>query len=123
MFGAAKAQTSFSHTASNPTGAVVNTGVDTMDVAFPSWNIAVGIQPVLTKVGGTITAVKSYLYGSIDGTNFSPTIIDSMTSSNQAKNTTVIKLLTPVYRKYRIITTGIGTMSATTSATITGLKN
>lgn len=119
----AQAQTAFKHTASNPTGAVVNTGVDTMTVEFPSWNVAVGIQPVLTKVSGTITAVKSYLYGSVDGTNFATAILDSMTSSNQASNTIIWKLPTPVYRKYRIITTGIGTMSATTSATINGLKN
>lgn len=121
--GIANAQTAFLHTASNPTGAVVNTGVDTMTVDFPSWNVAVGIQPLLTKNSGTITDVKSYLYGSINGTNFATTALDSMTSSNQSKNTIIWKLSTPVYRKYRIITTGSGTMNATTSAVITGLKN
>lgn len=116
-----QAQSTFSHTASNPTGAVVNTGSDTMTIEFPSYNVAVGIQPVITKVGGTV-AGTSILYGSIDGINY-VAAGDTLTNTNVSKNTKVMKLLTPVYRKYRIITTGSGTMSATTAAFITGLKN
>lgn len=121
MFGVAQAQTPFNHTTFNPTGSVVDAGADTLTVDFPSWNVAVGIQPVITKVSGTV-AGTSILYGSIDGSNYVATG-DTLTNTNIAKNTKIIKLTTPVYRKYRIITTGSGTMSATTAAYITGLKN
>lgn len=121
MFGVAHAQTAFNHTTFNPTGSVIDTGVDTLTIEFPSWNVAVGIQPVITKVSGTV-AGTSILYGSIDGTNYVATG-DTLTNTNVSKNTKIIKLSTPVYRKYRIITTGSGTMSATTAAYITGLKN
>jgi hypothetical protein len=112
--------TTFSHTATNPTGAVVNTGIDTMTVAFPGNFSAIGIQPVVSKVSGTV-AGTSILYGSINGTTYVATG-DTLTNTNVTTNTKVIKLTFPVYRTYRLITAGSGTMSATTGATITGIK-
>jgi len=117
----ANAQTQFSHTASNPTGLITNTGVDTLTVDFPSYNIAVGIQLVVTKGTGTVAGIAR-VYGSIDGTNYVATG-DTLTLADVSKNTQIWKLSTPVYRKYKIQTTGSGTMTATTKGYITGLKN
>lgn len=111
-----QAQTgTFSHTASNPTGAVVNTSVDTMSYTLSKGYQLVGIQTIITKVSGTV-AGTSVLYGSIDGVNFVSTG-DTLTNTNVATNSFLVTKATP-YKYWRILTTGSGTMSATTAAKI-----
>lgn len=106
---------SFTHTASNPTGAVVNTAVDTMSYTLSKGYQLVGIQTIITKVSGTV-AGTSVLYGSIDGTNYVSTG-DTLTNTNVATNSFLVTKATP-YKYWRILTTGSGTMSATTAAKI-----
>lgn len=110
-----QAQTAFSHTASNPTGAVVNTAVDTMSYSMTKGYRLVGIQTVITKVSGTI-AGTSILYASINGTNYVATG-DTLTNTNVTTNTFLLTKANP-YRYWQIRTTGSGTMSATTAAKI-----
>lgn len=112
---AVQAQTAFSHTASNPTGAVVNTSVDTMTYSMQKGYKLVGIQTIVTKVSGTV-AGTSILYASIDGTNYVATG-DTLTNTNVATNSFLVTKANP-YRYWRILTTGSGTMSATTAAKI-----
>jgi hypothetical protein len=111
-----QAQTgTFSHTASNPTGAVVNTSVDTMTYTLSKGYQLVGIQTIITKVSGTV-AGTSVLYASIDGVNYVSTG-DTLTNTNVTTNSFLVTKATP-YKYWRILTTGSGTMSATTNAKI-----
>lgn len=113
-FGANAQLITFSHTASNPTGTVTNTGTDTMTALIPGYSAATGIQLVVTKTSGTV-AGTARLYGSIDGTNYVATG-DTLTLADAAVNTVIWTKSVPVYVNYRIRTTGSGTMVATTSA-------
>lgn len=106
--------TSFSHTTTNPGGAIVNAGTDTMTAALPGYSAATGIQVVVSKISGTVAGI-SRLYGSIDGLNYVATG-DTLTLADQSVNSVIWKKDTPVYVNYRIRTTGSGTMVAATSA-------
>jgi hypothetical protein len=81
------AQASFSQTASNPTGAITNTSVDTMTYTTIRSNAIVSIQPVVTKSSGTMTgwAVLDY---SVDGTTWYVGT-DSLSLANVTTNTIV----------------------------------
>lgn len=105
---------SFSHTATNPTGTVTNTGTDTMSALIPGYSSVTGIQLVVTKTSGTVGGTAR-LYGSIDGSNFVATG-DTLTLADASINTVIWRKDLPVYVNYRIRTTGTGTMVATTSA-------
>lgn len=113
-FGVNAQVITFSHTASNPTGTVTNTGTDTMTALIPGYSEATGIQLVVTKTSGTVGGVAR-LYGSIDGTNYVATG-DTLALADAAVNTIIWIKAVPVYVNYRIRTTGAGTMVATTSA-------
>ena len=116
LFGMAQ---SFSHTVSNPTGAIVDTGSDTLSFSTVKSYSVVGIQPVITKATGTM-AGKSYLYGSLDGTNY--VLRDSLTLGNTATNTAIWSLSNPPYIYYRIITGGATSVTGTTAAKFIGKK-
>ena len=116
LFGMAQ---SFSHTTSNPTGVINNTSSDTMSFSTVKNYSVVGIQPVITKATGTM-AGKSYLYGSLDGTNY--VLSDSLTLGNVTTNTTIWSLSNPTYIYYRIITGGATTVTGTTAAKFIGKK-
>lgn len=115
------AQTSFKHTASNPTGAVVNTGSDTSEIQVNGYQAIVGIQAVVTKDSGTI-AGTSILYGSVDGENY-VALGDTLTLGNSAVNTAVWVKEKHPYLKYRIITTGEGTMAGKTAHKLIARKH
>lgn len=110
-----KAQTPFSHTASNPTGAVTNTSSDTMNYSLSKGYKLLGIQPVITKVSGTVAGVVRF-YASINGTNWA-TLSDTLALANTATNHGIFSFAAP-WRYWRLITTGSGTMAATTAAKI-----
>lgn len=116
-----QAQVSFSQTASNPTGAISNSSVDTMNFSFsnPVYYGVVGIQPVVTKSAGTM-AGKAYLFGSVDGVNH--VLIYSLALTNNTINTTVWKQTAPVYKAYRITVGGATTVTATATAKILALQ-
>jgi hypothetical protein len=87
----------------------VNTTTANKVISATAGYSAIGIQPVITKVSGTV-AGKAYLYQSLDGTNYIKT--DSITLADQTTNTTIwTKTTTPaVY--YKVQVAGSGTMSA-----------
>ncbi len=107
-----KAQGNFSHTTSNSTGAVVNTGIDTSTYTLYKSYTHVAVQPKVTKVSGTV-AGTSILYYSVDGSNWIATG-DTLTNTNQTTNTTIWNKISAA-RYWQIRTTGSGTMSATTA--------
>lgn len=110
-----RSQTAFSHTTTNPTGAVVNTGIDTSSYVLSKSYHVVSVQPALTKVSGTV-AGTSILQISLNGTQYINT--DTVTNTNVAVSSSVIWTKITAARYFRVITTGSGTMSATTSAKI-----
>lgn len=110
----ASAQGSFKYTTSNPTGAILNTSVDTMTYTLAKSNSLVSIQPKFTRPTGTMagTAILAY---SVDGSNYVNT--DTLTLTNAATNTTVWNK-TSAARYWRIIRSGATTVTGISSATI-----
>lgn len=104
------AQVRMSHTTSNPTGAVVNTGKDTSVIKLPTYSPQTTFQLVVTKVSGTVGGT-CYLQGSLDGVTYVNS--DTLTLSDQAVNVKQIVKTGNPFIYYRAITTGTGTMSAT----------
>ena len=71
---------------------------------------AIGIQPVITKVSGTVGG-NCILYASQDGTNYKSTG-DTLKCTDQTTNTALIKVVDPAYTYYKLVYTGTGTMVA-----------
>lgn len=111
-FVSVKAQYSFSHTASNPTGAITNTSVDTATYTLNRVYKVITIQPKVTRATGTMTgwAVLDY---SADGTNWAIGT-DTMTLANAASNFTIWNKSTAA-RYFRIRSGGATTVTGTTS--------
>lgn len=103
---------SFTKTAYNPNGTVVDTGIDTQYVKTSGYFPIVTIQLIVTKNSGTVGGT-SILQGSLDGVNYINT--DTLTLSNVDLNTKFISKPGNPYWYYRVITTGSGTMNATAS--------
>lgn len=110
----ANAQTAFTYTTTTPTGAILNTSVDTMSYAMAKPYSVVSIQPVFTRATGTMagTAILSY---SVNGTNYVNS--DTLTLSNAATNTTVWTKNVAA-RYWRIIRSGATTVTGTSAAKI-----
>lgn len=107
------AQASFSQTASNATGAITNTSVDTMTYTLAKSYSLISIQPVVTRATGTMAgwAVLDY---SVNGTNWYVGT-DSLSLSNAASNTIVWnKQIAARYLRIRVggATTVTGTCAA-----------
>jgi hypothetical protein len=115
------AQVAFKHSATNPTGAVVNTGIDTAKLAAPALYETVKIKVTVTKVSGTV-AGTAILQRSVDGVDYAPVLGDTLTLSNVASQYKVFDLPKDGNLFYRVLTTGSGTMSATSKAVFAGKK-
>lgn len=89
-----------------------NTGADTATILSNIASDNVSIQPVVTKVSGTI-AGKAFVWVSLDGVNYQKLTTDSMVLTNTTTNTKVFTIAPSKYLYYRVITTGTGTMAAT----------
>lgn len=116
-FSQAQSSYSFSQTASNPTGAITNTSVDTMTYTLSRSYPLISIQPVVTKASGTM-AGWAVLDFSVDGTNWTVGT-DTVSLSNQTVNTGVItKQIAARYLRLRVggATTVTGTITAKVSA-------
>lgn len=110
-----QSQTSFSQTAFNPTGAILNTSSDTMSITLTRSYSQLSIQPVITKATGTM-AGTAVLYSSVNGTNWVSTG-DTLTFTNVTTNTTVWTK-TSSARYWRIIQSGGTTVTGTASAKV-----
>lgn len=90
---------------------VSNTGADTMKLQAQHYSKTVSIQPVITKVSGTIPVLATcVLQGSLDGTNYLSIPGDSVHLSDVATSTGVFVIKNSPYQYFRLITTGSGTM-------------
>lgn len=112
-----QAQASFTQTASNPTGAITNTSVDTMTYTLTRAYTVVSIQPVVTKATGTMAgwAVLDY---SINGSSWYVGT-DTLSLSNATTNTIVWnKAIAARYLRIRVggATTVTGTCTAKVEA-------
>lgn len=99
---------------SNTTDTVSNTDTKYMYVTVTASHENVSIQPVITKVSGTVAGTY-FIQGSLDGTNYVSNIVstDSVTATNVTTNTYIWALTSKAYKYYRIGYTGSGTMSTT----------
>lgn len=89
---------------------VVNAGTVTKTFSASAGYSAMGVQPVVTKISGTVAGTL-FLYQSLNGTDFVKTT-DSLSLTNVATNTVVWSKITTPGVYYRVIATGVGTMSA-----------
>lgn len=110
-----EAQTAFHQGVSKPTGAYSNAQIDTMSYTLANSYTVVGIQPVVTKLTGTM-AGNAILYNSINGTNWVATG-DTLTFTNVATNTTVWSR-TSTARYWKIVVAGGTTLTGTAAAKI-----
>ncbi len=118
-FSQAQSAYSFSQTASNPTGAITNTSVDTMTYTLSRSYPLISIQPVVTKASGTMTgwAVLDY---SVDGNNWYVGT-DTVSLSNVTTNTAVItKQIAARFLRLRV--GGATTVTGTCTAKVSGVQ-
>lgn len=104
------------------TNKITNLGSDTLTYHVRGGYNSVSIQPLLTKVSGTVLA-GSLLYYSEDGTNFIATGDSVHYTNTSAVQTDVINIpaSTAQHEYYRVITTGYsGTQVANVSCLILG---
>lgn len=111
----ANAQVAFSQTASNPTGAITNTSVDTMTYTTLRSYGLVSIQPVITKATGTMAgwAVLDY---SVNGSTWYVGT-DTLALTNVASQTIVWNKNTAA-RYFRVRVGGATTVTGTATAKI-----
>lgn len=88
---------------------VVNTGSVAKIFTATAGYSAIGIQPVITKISGTVggTAILSR---SLDAVNYVNS--DTLTLANVTTNTTLFTKVTAPAVYYKVTVTGTGTMSA-----------
>lgn len=89
---------------------VVNTGSVTKTISVSAGYSAIGVQPVITKISGTV-AGTAVLYYSLDGTNFTSTG-DTLALTNVTTNSKVFGKVGAPGTYYRVVATGTGTMAA-----------
>ncbi len=89
---------------------IVNTGTVTKTITASAGYSALGIQPVVTKISGTVGGTL-FLYQSLNGSDFVKTG-DSLNLTNITVNTVFWSQRTVPGVYYRVIATGTGTMSA-----------
>ena len=109
---AAEAQTAFRYTTANPTGAFVNTAVDTMYFNLAKPYSHVSIVPVFIRATGTM-AGTAILSCSVDGTTYVNT--DTLTMTNAATNSVLWEKVSSC-RYWRIIRSGATTVTGTSAA-------
>lgn len=113
------AQSSFNQTASNPTGAITNASVDTMNARLSQSFNVVTVQATVTRLSGTAAGAAT-LYYSVDGVSY-VTTGTPLTLTNVASQT-VVWNTTSAARYWRVIVGGATTVTATASAKISASK-
>lgn len=109
-----KAQVTFSHTATNPTGTITNTGIDTSTYVFTKGYPATTFALTMTRTSGTAagTAILEWKLRSTD--NYRSDAGDTLTVANSASQTLIWKKTHPA-RYWRVRTGGATTVVATAS--------
>jgi hypothetical protein len=121
---ALQAQTNFSYTSTNPTGAVLNATIDTLNLTVsPNYYEVMTIQALVTKTSGTMAGTVR-LYGS----NFNnvagswQAVSDTLTLSNATTNVKTWTLAKPGYKYYQILQSGGTTVAGTIVAKAYAIK-
>lgn len=119
----AQSPSSFSGTTTNPTGAVLNATIDTLNLTMSgAYNAVMTVQILLTKTSGTIAGTVR-LYGSDFGSTGTWTAVsDTLTLADAATNQKVWTISQPAYKYYRILQSGGTTMAGTLAAKAYGIK-
>jgi len=119
-----QAQTNFSYTATNPTGAILNATVDTLNLTVaPNYYAIMTIQALVTKTSGTMAGTVR-LYGS----NFNNVagawqpVSDTLTLTDATTNKKTWTLTQPCYRYYQILQSGGTTVAGTIVAKAYAIK-
>ena len=119
-----KAQTSFSATATNPTGAVLNATTDTLNLTMSgAYNAVMTIHVLVTKSSGTMAGTVR-LYGS----NYNNTagswepVSDTLTLANATTNKKVWTISQPCYKYYQILQSGGTTVAGIMTAKALAIK-
>lgn len=96
---------------------VQNTGTIYKPITLTKNFTAGAIQVVNTKVSGTV-AGTSILQYSVDGTNWvtKAAVGDTLTNTDVTTNTKIWDLNPVLYKYYRVVSTGSGTMAMLTRA-------
>lgn len=120
----ASAQQSFTGTTTNPTGAISNATVDTLNLTMSgNYNAVMTIHVLATRTAGTMAGTVR-LYGSnynnVTGT-WTP-VSDTLTTSNAATNQKVWTLTQPAFKYYQILQSGGTTVTGILSAKVLGIK-
>lgn len=92
---------------------LTNTTANTLTVSLSSKYTNIAVQPVLTKISGTIASTIT-VQGSLDGTNYVniTNTGDTLMATDQTTNTKVMLIDNPAYTYIRLSGVGTGTMSA-----------
>lgn len=117
MAFASQAQTSFSQTVSNPTGAITNTGIDTMTYVTSKGYGRLLIGMTYTRATGTGagTAILEYRLSTTD--NYKSDAGDTLTVANSASQSLYWNK-TVTARYWRVRVGGATTVTATVGAKI-----
>lgn len=119
----ANAQSAFTHTKSNPTGLITNTGSDTSTYSLPGYYEVLTVQPTVVKASGTLAGTAIFQF-STNGKEFLTSLGDTVTLSNVAESApTILHFVKPDWLFMRIITTGSGTMTANTAHVFAAKKS
>lgn len=103
------------------TDTVTDTEVDSLTYTVLTNNLSkVGVQYTATKISGTV-AGTAILYGSLDGINFNVLELDTFTNANVTTNTHIWVVTNPIYKRYKVVVTGSGTMAARIYGYLTGI--
>jgi hypothetical protein len=110
-----EAQVNFNQTAYNPTGAITNAGIDTMDYKLTKGYDRILVGMTYTRATGTAagTAILEYKIGSTD--NWKADAGDTLTVTNVASQTLYWNK-TVTARYWRIRVGGATTVTATVAA-------
>lgn len=110
-----EAQSAFHQTATNSTGAILNTSIDTMSITLSKGYSSLSIQPVVTKATGTMAGMARLSY-SVNGSNY--TALDSVSLTNTTTQWTIWHVVNKPVRYFRITVSGATTVTGTAAAKI-----
>lgn len=92
---------------------LTDTGSDTVSYTVTGTYKSISIQPVVTKISGTIGGT-AILYGSLDNVTFIQLNTDTLKMTNVTTNTKEWIIDSSPYHYYMVVFTGTGTMAAKT---------
>jgi len=115
-----KAQITMTASSNTNTNAVTQTHIATLSGEINNFDIMT-IQVIGTKVSGTV-AGTAILYGSVDGTNYTPVGSDTLTLANQTTNSHYWTLSKTYYKYYKVAVATTGTQVSTYVAYLLGRK-